>query len=105
MPASLIYRSISLYELTMMLLYGRHYFSRQRAIADLIPAGATAVEVCCGPGRLYSSYLRTKSVAYIGVDSNKRFIDAVNKQGGTGIVFDLRENGALPAESAAGSPA
>ena len=36
MATSLIYRSASVYELAMLLLYGRHYTSRYSAIAELI---------------------------------------------------------------------
>ena len=36
---SFIYKSTEIYELAMLLLYGRHYPSRYRAIAELIPPG------------------------------------------------------------------
>jgi SAM-dependent methyltransferase len=96
LPASLIYRSPYLYELAMLLLYGRHYFSRQRAIADLIPPRATVLDVCCGPGSLYSRHLRDKRVEYTGIDSNARFIEEVRRRGGRGIVCDLKSSGPLP---------
>ena len=48
-PPGLVYRSAAVYEAVMRLLYGRHYVARQRAVADLIPAGASLLELCCGP--------------------------------------------------------
>jgi SAM-dependent methyltransferase len=80
----------------MLMLYGRHYFSRQRAIADLIPAGASVLDVCCGPGSLYTRHLRAKTIDYTGLDSNKRFVDAVNRAGGRGLLWDLTDQKPLP---------
>ena len=42
-----------LYESLMLALYGRHYAARFRAIAELIPAGSSVLELCCGPGILF----------------------------------------------------
>jgi trans-aconitate methyltransferase len=80
----------------MLLLYGRHYFSRQKVVADLIPPRSTVLDVCCGPGSLYSRHLRAKGVKYTGVDSNTRFIEEVRRRGGNGIVCDLKSAGPLP---------
>jgi ubiquinone/menaquinone biosynthesis C-methylase UbiE len=74
MATSLIYRSASLYELAMLLLYGRHYTSRYRAIAELVPVGSSVLDLCCGPALLYHRYLRTKDVQYTGLDINANFI-------------------------------
>ena len=97
MATSLIYRSASMYELAMLLLYGRHYTSRFRAIADLIPAGSTVLDLCCGPAPLYHRYLRTKDVQYTGLDINANFIARLVRRGGRGQVWDLRGEQALPA--------
>lgn len=96
METSLIYRSASLYELAMLLLYGRHYSSRYRAIAELIPAGASVLDVCCGPALLYHRYLGKKDVEYTGLDINAKFIAGLIRQGGRGQVWDLRTEQALP---------
>jgi hypothetical protein len=96
MPASLIYRSRRLYDLTMLLLYGRHYHTRYRLIADLVPPRASVVDLCCGPATLYDRYLRAKSVRYTGLDISPFFIDALNKGGGNGIVWDLHSDKPLP---------
>jgi len=93
---SLIYRSSSLYELAMLLLYGRHYTSRYQAIADLIPSGSTVVDLCCGPALLYHRYLQKKSVRYTGLDVNARFIAKLTRNGGEGQVWDLRTDQPLP---------
>lgn len=96
MATSLIYRNSSLYELAMVLLYGRHYGERYRAVADLIPEGSSVVDLCCGPAILYHRYLRSKSVEYTGLDINSGFIDRLVRGGGSGQVFDLRSDEALP---------
>src|SRR5258705_7630934 len=96
MATSLIYRNASVYELAMLLLYGRHYPSRYRAIADLIPAGSSVLDLCCGPALLHRRYLKHKSVQYTGLDINKVFIDRLNRQGGCGRICDLRSEEPLP---------
>lgn len=90
---SLIYRSPLLYRAAMLALYGRHYFSRCRAIADLIPSGASVLELCCGPAELYLRYLKPKNVRYLGLDINPRF---VARLGDAGRMWDVQEALALP---------
>jgi len=97
MSTSLIYRSASVYELAMLLLYGRHYTSRYRAIANLIPPGSSVLDLCCGPALLYDRYLRLKAVQYTGLDINANFIARLIQRGGSGQVWDLRSEEALPA--------
>jgi SAM-dependent methyltransferase len=83
----------------MLLLYGRHYISRYRAIAELIPAGSSVLDLCCGPALLYQRYLRAKSVHYTGLDINANFIARLIRRGGSGQVWDLRsEEALLPAD-------
>ncbi len=96
MATSLIYRSASAYELAMLLLYGRHYTSRYRTIAELIPAGSNVLDLCCGPALLYHRYLRSKAVQYTGLDINANFIARLIRRGGSGQVWDLRSDKALP---------
>jgi SAM-dependent methyltransferase len=93
---SLVYRSGLAYETAMLLLYGRHYGARYRAVADLIPAGASVLDVCCGPARLYRRYLKGKSVKYCGLDVNARFIDRLRREGTEGRVCDVAAGEALP---------
>jgi SAM-dependent methyltransferase len=92
----LIFKSSALYDLTNRLLYGRHHNTRYRVIADLIPPRASVVDLCCGPGTLYHRFLRAKNVRYIGLDVSPSFIDALNKYGGRGMLWDLRSNKPLP---------
>ena len=96
MAQSLIYKNAYAYELAMLILYGRHYFSRYRVIADLIPSGASVLDVCCGPALLYERFLKTKSVRYVGLDLNERFIKRLNRRGGLGEVWDVRRETPLP---------
>lgn len=80
----------------MLALYGRHYFTRYRILADLIPSRASILDVCCGPGILYQRYLRNKGVTYTGLDINERFIKTVNEMGSHGLVWDVRQDKPLP---------
>lgn len=93
---SFIYKSSSLYELAMLLLYGRHYPARYRAIAELIPERSSVLDLCCGPALLYHRYLQTKSVQYTGLDINAKFIERLTRRGGCGRVWDLRSEESLP---------
>jgi SAM-dependent methyltransferase len=96
MATSLVYRSPLLYELFIMFLYGRRYFSRYRAVAELIPAGASVVDLCCGPAVLYDHFLRHRAVCYTGLDINPRFIARLRRRGGHGEVWDLHSDQPLP---------
>lgn len=96
MKTGLVYKNARLYELVMLVLYGRHYFSRYRVLADLIPPQSSVLDLCCGPGILYQRYLRHKNVSYVGLDINEGFIKQVNKMGAQGVVWDLRDDSPLP---------
>jgi SAM-dependent methyltransferase len=96
LAASLIYRHPLLYELAMLLLYGRHYGARYRAVARLIPAGARVLDVCCGPATLYHRYLRHKGVLYTGLDVNAKFVRQLVRRGAAGQAWDLRREEPLP---------
>lgn len=97
MTPSLVYRSAWVYESAMLALYGRHYFSRYRVIADLIPREATVLDVCCGPARIYHRYLKRKGVRYYGLDINQKFISTLVRAGAGGEAWDLRSDRELPA--------
>lgn len=94
MSESLVYRSPLLYRAAMLALYGRHYFSRCRAIADLIPPNSSILELCCGPADLYFRYLEPKGVRYTGFDINSRF---VARLGELGRVWNVQDASPLPA--------
>ncbi len=96
MATSFIYKSSSMYELAMLLLYGRHYLERYRAIAELIAPGSSVLDLCCGPAYLYHRHLRAKSVHYTGLDINAKFIERLTGRGGFGRVWDLRSDEPLP---------
>jgi SAM-dependent methyltransferase len=70
----IIYRNPTFYKFFMLLLYREHYASRYSAIAQLIPPGATVLDLCCGPAVLYTHYLKEKGVSYTGFDINKNFV-------------------------------
>jgi SAM-dependent methyltransferase len=96
LAASLIYKSAVLYELAMMGLYGRHYSSRYRTVADLIPPESSVLDLCCGPAVLYGRYLRQKSVDYTGLDLNEIFIKGLIRRGVRAKVWDVRKDEPLP---------
>ena len=97
MATSLIYKTGPGYELAMRILYGRHYDSRYKTIADIIEAESSVLDVCCGPGTLFSRYLIHKRVQYTGLDLNSKFIKHLLSRGAEGVVRDLRIAGPLPA--------
>jgi len=90
---SVIYRSATGYELLMRALYGRHYEDRMQAVADQVPDGATVVELCCGPGTLYTRHLRDRASGYIGLDVNQTFVSKLRGQGVDARVMDLADPG------------
>jgi SAM-dependent methyltransferase len=96
MGPSWVYRNGLVYELVMLGLYGRHYGARYRAVADLVPDGASVLDLCCGPGVLFDRYLRARSVEYTGIDVNPRFIARVNRRGGRGVLGDVADERPLP---------
>lgn len=89
MSTSLVYRSAAGYELVMRALYGRHYGDRLRAVAAEVPEGASVLELCCGPGTLYTRFLRSHASGYIGLDVNERFVAALRRRGVDARVSDL----------------
>ena len=96
MSTKLIYKNAALYEFANLALYGRHHAARYRIMADLIPERSSVVDLCCGPATLYHRYLRSKLVRYTGLDISPAFIEALNKRGSHGLVWDLRSDKALP---------
>jgi SAM-dependent methyltransferase len=97
LAATALYKSALLYELLMVVLYGRHYSGRYRAIADLIPAQSSVLDLCCGPAVLYHRYLRQKSIDYRGLDLSTAFVKHLNQRGAHGQVWDLQGEATLPA--------
>src|SRR5262245_23908878 len=92
LATSPIYKSTTIYELAIFALYGRHYSSRCREVADLIAAGSSVLDLCCGPARIYRRYLREKSIDYTGVDISQKFVNRLIARGARGVVWDLRQN-------------
>jgi SAM-dependent methyltransferase len=88
---SVIYRSAAGYELLMRVLYGRHYDARMQAVAGQVPAGASVLELCCGPGTLYTRHLRERVSGYIGLDINESFVARLRSQGVDARVTDLSD--------------
>jgi SAM-dependent methyltransferase len=86
---SLIYRRASIYELAMRALYGRHHRERLRAVAEQVPAGASVLELCCGPGSLYLRHLRARVGSYVGLDANPGFVAGLQARGVDARLIDL----------------
>ncbi|MEA2233093.1 MAG: hypothetical protein QOD83_2909 [Solirubrobacteraceae bacterium] len=81
LPESLIYRSALGYGLAMRVLYGRYYGARDAAVAAHVADGASVLELCCGPARLYRNELRGRIGCYIAMDSNAGFVDRLRLRG------------------------
>jgi SAM-dependent methyltransferase len=92
---SLIYRNPAVYELVMRALYGRHHGGRLRAVAGQVPAGATVLELCCGPGSLYLRYLRAHVGGYVGLDANPRFVAGLQARGVDARLIDVTDSDQL----------
>ncbi len=92
----LVYRSALGYELVMRVLYGRHYAARLRAVAEQVPAGASVLELCPGPGALYARHLRRRPGAYAAIDVNERFVARLRRLGAQALVGDLSVSADLP---------
>jgi SAM-dependent methyltransferase len=93
---SLVYHNAWLYEAIMIGLYGWHYPSRYRAIANLVPIGSRVLDVCCGPALLFRRALRERDVQYTGFDINPRFLEVVRRWGGRAVKGNLLEDRPLP---------
>lgn len=65
----------------MRVLYGRYYAARDVAVAAQIPDGASVLELCCGPARLYLRELRGRVGSYVGLDESARFVDRLRRFG------------------------
>jgi Methionine biosynthesis protein MetW len=93
---SIIYRSRFLYEAVMLALYRGEYSKRSRAIAAVIPDGATVVDLCCGPASLYFRHLCHKRVTYTGLDINRNFVARLSARGVSARFWDAATNAPLP---------
>ena len=80
----------------MAVLYGRYYRARSRSVAELVPRGASVLELCCGPGTLYLGHLRAKGVRYRGLDLNPAFVAALRRRGADAEVRDVGAAEPLP---------
>ena len=65
----------------MRVLYGRYYAARDAAVAAHIPDGASVLELCCGPARLYLRELRGRIGSYVAMDESALFVDRLRRRG------------------------
>jgi SAM-dependent methyltransferase len=93
MSTSLIYRSARGYELLMRVLYGRHYEARMSVVAEQVPLGSSVLELCCGPGTLYTRHLRPRVSSYVGLDFNSGFVKKLRAEGIDARQVDLGRPG------------
>jgi SAM-dependent methyltransferase len=87
---SVFYAHPRLYGIMMRVLYGRHFGARYAAIADLIPAACSVVDLCAGDCFLYSRYLATKQVNYLGLDISDEMVAFARSRGIPARRFDVR---------------
>jgi trans-aconitate methyltransferase len=97
MNTSTVYRSPIIYGLLMRVLYGRHYAARDAVIAKLLPDRGRVIDLCCGPGTLYTHHLRDRpGIEYFGVDVNNAFLHHLGRQGANVIERDISDGAPLP---------
>ncbi len=87
---SLIYWHPLLYQMTIRLLYGRHYRARYAELATRIAAGSNVVDLCCGDCRLFTQELRGVVKTYLGLDLNQGFVQWATRRGIPAQVWDFR---------------
>lgn len=75
-----VYWSLRVYALVQRLL-GEGPERVLAPVANLIPAGASVTDLCCGPAGLYTHYLRDKGCRYIGMDFNAHFVTRLRRRG------------------------
>jgi len=89
LPESLVYRTAWGYGLAMRVLYGRYYAARDAAVAAHVPDGASVLELCCGPARLYLRELRGRIGPYVALDASASFVDRLRRRGVDARVADV----------------
>ena len=87
-----------IYRTAMKFLYGRHFESRYKAISEIIPEGASVVELCAGDIYLYRNYLKAKRVSYTGFDINSVFVQAAKRKNIRFFKHDLLTDTIEPAD-------
>jgi SAM-dependent methyltransferase len=91
---SLLYRSPAAYELVMRALYRGAYRHRLSMVAAFVPAGATVLELCPGPGELYRRHLHARAGRYTAIDVNQGFLERLRRHGAEVIRRDLSTDAA-----------
>jgi ubiquinone/menaquinone biosynthesis C-methylase UbiE len=93
-----IYWTAMGYDLIMKILDGRNYTRTYQDLADLIPEGASVVDICSGTCKLYRSFLKDKGVDYLGLDHNGHFVMAARRRGVNTRIVDLFSEEIPPAD-------
>lgn len=79
-PPGILYNHPFAYKLAMKLLFGRDYSDRYKKVANLVSAGSSLVDVCCGDSQLYT-FLVKKNISYLGLDISPAFVAFGRKRG------------------------
>jgi len=82
----------------MKLLYRGEYDRVYSDVAELIPPGASVVDVCCGTALLYRRFLRGRDGDYLGLDCNGHFVMATRYRGVHVRLFNLMTESVPPAD-------
>ena len=93
-----IYWTAMGYDLAMRIIWRRWHRDILEEANQLIPAGASVTEVCCGSGMLYRNYLRERGIKYLGMDYNGHFVMALRQLGIPAKLHDLRTDEIDPAD-------
>ncbi|MBI3658441.1 MAG: hypothetical protein HY232_18715 [Acidobacteria bacterium] len=86
------------YDLLMKVLYGGAYKEVEAEVANLIPDGASVVDVCCGSSGIYRNFLKDKRDHYLGLEFNGHFVMAARKRGINVRLFNLLAEEVPPAD-------
>jgi SAM-dependent methyltransferase len=80
-----LYRDPRVYRGVLRLLYGGALAERERAVAALVPPGASVLDVCCGDGAIAR---RLPGRSYVGADASETFVRALARRGVDAVRLD-----------------
>jgi glycosyltransferase involved in cell wall biosynthesis len=84
-----VYWTGSGYDLLMRVLYGQHYESVYRRLAEQVAPGSSVIDVCCGTAGAYRYGLAERGCSYVGLDFNGHMVMANRKRGIASRSFNL----------------
>lgn len=93
-----IYWHPFLYELSIRLLYGRHYNERFFAVAQYVNEGESVVDICAGDCALHRYALKERGASYLACDINETFLFWAQRRNIKTKQLDVMESGVPQAD-------